>query len=63
MINFGRMIFLFWKYYIKEDSDISLWKNYIKFNDTRKSLYHSAMWANIGVLYDEFNYYGKIIND
>ena len=53
----------FWKYYIKEDSDISLWKNYIKFNDTRKSLYHSAMWANIGVLYDEFNYYGKIIND
>lgn len=50
----------FWKYYSISDSDKTLWQNYLKFNDKWKSLWPSAIWASVGVLYNEFKYYEKI---
>ena len=49
----------FWRYYQKDDTDLTLWKNYIKYNNKWLSLYPSAMWASLAVLYDEFKNYSK----
>ena len=45
----------FWRYYQKDNTDLTLWQNYIKHNNKWISLYPSSMWANVAVLYDEFS--------
>ncbi len=45
----------FWRYYQRDNTDLTLWQNYIKHNNKWISLYPSSMWANVAVLYDEFS--------
>lgn len=50
----------FWKYYKDCDVRRSLWENYEAMGNKYTNLYPDAMWANLGLYYNEFtNYKGK----
>ena len=40
------------KYYQKNGADLTLWKNYVKYNNKWLSLYPSSIWASLAVLYN-----------
>jgi tryptophan halogenase len=49
----------FWKHYADCDVRESLWQHYESKKDIHTNLYPDAIWANLGVYYDEFTFYKK----
>jgi tryptophan halogenase len=47
----------FWEYYSKFDVRETLWKNYRKTDNKYTNLFPDAIWATLGVYFDEFTYY------
>jgi len=47
----------FWEYYSKCDVRETLWKNYRKRTNKQTNLFVDAIWATLGLYYDEFTYY------
>ena len=48
----------FWKYYSQFDVRKSLWENYHNKKNKRTNLFSNAIWATLGVYFNEFTYYG-----
>ena len=49
----------FWEYYSKFDVSETLWKNYYRRTNKQTNLYVDAIWATLGLYYNDFKYYGK----
>ena len=47
----------FWEYYSKCDVRKTLWENYRRCGDKHANLYPDAIWATLGVYFNEFTYY------
>jgi len=47
----------FWEYYSKFDVRETLWKNYKKRTNKQTNLFVDAIWATLGLYYDEFTFY------
>ena len=48
----------FWEYYSQFDVRKSLWENYNNKKNKRTNLFSNAIWATLGVYFNEFTYYG-----
>ena len=48
----------FWKYYSQFDVRKSLWDNYHNKKNKKTNLFSNAIWATLGVYFNEFTYYG-----
>lgn len=47
----------FWKYYKEFDVKKSLWKNYKNKGNKYTEIYPDAIWASLGLYFEEFDYY------
>ena len=47
----------FWRFYRSFDVRKSLWDNYRQKNNKRTNLFSDAIWATLGVYFDEFTFY------
>ena len=47
----------FWEYYSKCDVRKTLWENYRKRTNKQTNLFVDAIWASLGLYYDEFTFY------
>tara|TARA_Y100001938_G_C8063566_1_gene418794 strand:- start:1516 stop:1734 length:219 start_codon:yes stop_codon:yes gene_type:complete len=47
----------FWRFYKSFDVRKSLWDNYRQKNNKRTNLFSDAIWATLGVYFDEFTFY------
>jgi len=47
----------FWRFYQSFDVRKSLWDNYRQKNNKRTNLFSDAIWATLGVYFDEFTFY------
>ena len=44
----------FWQYYAQQDASKSVWHNYTTKGNWRTNFYSDALWAMLGVMYDDF---------
>ena len=49
----------FWKYYFEKRDDYKkiIWDNYLSKGNKFTNLFPSSMWAQLGLYYNEFDYY------
>ena len=47
----------FWEYYSKCDVRKTLWENCRKRTNKQTNLFVDAIWASLGLYYDEFTFY------
>ena len=49
----------FWQEYTNMNMSKTVWKHYKKTGNKYTNLYPDAIWATLGLYYNDFKYYGK----
>jgi hypothetical protein len=47
----------FWQYYSQQSASESVWHNYKTKGNWKTNFYSDALWAMLGVMYDDFEFY------